>query len=147
MRKVEGNPPERKIGDKLTCEHCGKVFIYTRKMNRYRKHCDRKCYIEAYRANLDKQPYPRIWYNGRKEYLHRVIFMQAHPEIELTPEDIIHHIDENPYNRDPSNLQLIRADDENARHKHLREHNFFRGRRKAKAVASSDDPDLQDCPF
>ena len=86
--------------------------------------------------NFDTVPYPRIWYKGKKEYLHRVVWMEANPDQTLTSDDVVHHKDENPFNREPSNLEKLEG-----RAAHLREHNFWRGRtgRKSEPTTYSDD--------
>lgn len=69
---------------------------------------------------FDERPYPQVWHEGRREYLHRVIYMKATGET-LGPNDIIHHKDHNPFNREPSNLEK-----KDGRLEHLRSHNFHR---------------------
>jgi hypothetical protein len=86
---------------------------------------------------FDKRPYPQMYYKGKLEYVHRVIYMQ-HTGETLTADDIIHHKDENPFNRDISNLEKLTGD---ARRRHLEIHrpNF---RRNGTARLVGDD-----CPF
>lgn len=119
---------------------CGKQIAIAGRGRKLKKYCSRECYRKAV-SDFDNTPYPQIWHNGKRIYLHRLIFMQAHPEIELTPDDIIHHKDENPYNREPDNLELIRGDD--ARLQHLIEHNFHRGKTgRRKKDTSTFDPEF-----
>jgi len=115
----------------IVCQQCGTRFAKTAKCKPYRKYCSRECYRQASRRLTDVA-YPQIWHNGRREYLHRVIYMQTTGEI-LTPNDIIHHRDGDPFNRDPANLQKI-----NGRLEHLREHNFHRGRSKPAPTYDED---------
>lgn len=84
-----------------------------------RKFCTRECYRVSMRK-FDSVPYPMIYFRGKREYLHRAIYMQATGET-LTPNDIIHHVDEDPFNRAIENLEKV-----NGRDEHLRRHNFHR---------------------
>lgn len=72
---------------------------------------------------FDDRAYPQIWHKGKRELLHRVIYMEATGET-LTAADIIHHRDENPFNRHPSNLERLSGNA--ARADHLAKHNFHR---------------------
>lgn len=141
-RQESASKKRHAIGDLIECWHCAKTFVFTASMKQYRRYCDRNCYREA-SHDFDRIPYPMIWVNGKRVYLHRYIFAQAHPEITLTSHDLIHHIDENPFNRDISNLELIRADDETARAIHLAKHDYHRKPKPLKPI----DPDLEDMPF
>jgi hypothetical protein len=105
----------------IKCEQCGIPFVRTHKMRPNRKFCGRDCYKLSCRE-FDRVPYPVIWHNGKREYLHRVIWMQNHPEETLGPDDIVHHIDENPFNREPANLEKI-----SGRAAHLHKHDYHRG--------------------
>jgi len=137
--KAKGGRP-RTRPDFSNCEHCGNQYkVATVTGNSNRRYCGRDCYLEAKRAG-SKNPYPKIYVNGKRVYLHRHIYAQAHPEIELTPEDIIHHKDENPFNREIDNLELIRGED--ARLKHLAEHNYHRGKTGRKKDTSTYDPEF-----
>lgn len=89
----------------IDCAQCGEAFEKTRKHRPTRKFCDRNCYRESMR-NFESVPYPVIWHNGKREYLHRVIYMLATGET-LTGDEIVHHKDENPFNRDPANLEKM----------------------------------------
>lgn len=103
----------------LDCQQCGLPFFRTCKDKKTRRFCSRDCYKIASRK-LDQVPYPRIWFNGKREYLHRVIYIQATGE-SLSGNDIIHHIDENPFNRSPENLEKLTG-----RAAHLHKHNYHR---------------------
>lgn len=118
----------RKTGDQVSCWQCGSTFRFdAQEMRQDRKYCGRDCYRESRRL-FDTRPYPEVWHNGKKIYLHQMIWMEANPDETLMPGDIIHHIDENPFNRDPSNLERLTGD---SRAQHLHRHNYFRrGRRE-----------------
>lgn len=101
------NTQRRRTGDLIQCQNCGELFKFdTDTMRQTRAFCRRDCYREAQRK-FDSRPYPEIWHEGKKQLLHRVIWLQANPGETLGPDDIVHHIDENPFNRDPSNLEKI----------------------------------------
>ena len=115
------------------CSHCKQDLNGTQN----KAFCSRDCYKES-RRDWSNVPYPRIWYKGKREYLHRVIWMEAHPEEELLATDVIHHKDENPFNRDIDNLEKVKDGAE-----HLARHNYYRHKRVKKEVYTYDE----DVPF
>lgn len=126
----------QQIGDKIKCGQCGKTFVFTNKMKQGRRYCKRDCYKEASRK-FDSRAYPEVWHEGKKVLLHRLIWQQANPEIELLPGDIVHHIDEDPFNRHPNNLERITGED--ARAQHFNKHGSNRHHAKTKLKESDID--------
>src|SRR5260221_327387 len=123
----------RKRPDFLTCANpeCKKEFPFGKmsSIGKDRKYCGKTCSNEMRRGRYDPDTaYPTVRHEGKRIYLHILIWMQAHPDEKLLPTDIIHHIDENPFNRSPDNLERLSGD--NARLEHLRRHNFHRHKRK-----------------
>lgn len=118
------------------CGNCGGSFKPRTRKGRPQRFCSRECYKQQMRQD-ETTPYPRIWHNGQRIYLHRLIYMQATGE-ELSPNDIIHHKDENPFNRHPDNLEKVPD-----RFEHLLRHNFHRGKRNG---GGHFDPE-SGCPF
>lgn len=96
---------------------CQLSFILGRKDKKTRRFCSRDCYKLASRTSAT---YTQIWHNGKREYLHRVIYMTSTGE-KLTSNDIIHHIDENKQNNDISNLEKLTG-----RAAHLFKHNYHK---------------------
>lgn len=139
--KKSGRPRTRPATAICQYHNCKREFAIAGINKPITKFCSRECYRNSLR-NWNDTPYPQVWHEGKRIYVHRLIFMEAHPEIELTSDDIIHHKDENPYNRHPDNLELIRG--EEARLEHLAKHNFHRDKRKRKNPDDVSDPD---CPF
>ena len=61
-----------------------------------------------------KEPSRRIYYRCGSEWLHRQIYIDNHGPI---PEGyIVHHIDGNPENNDPSNLECVSPKEHSQRH-------------------------------
>lgn len=139
-----GKLQRRRTGDLIECRNCGERFKFnTKTMRQSREFCRRDCYRELQR-NFDGRPYPQIWHNGKREYLHRVIFLEANPGETLGPDDIVHHIDENPYNRDPSNLEK-----KSGRAAHLHAHDYHRRKADRAITAALAEPlsEPDDIPF
>lgn len=98
-------------------------------------YCSRDCYRVLARQ-LETVAYPRIWYNGKREYLHRVIYAEnTGVSLEAIKDKIIHHIDGNAFNRSVSNLEIAENQAE-----HLRKHNYFRGNKNTGWKEDSDYP-------
>jgi len=110
-----------KKNEVLTCalSSCGLPFIRSNKDRKNRKYCSHNCYAIAKRINANVA-YPRLRVNGKMIYLHRFIYEQLTGEV-LTANDVIHHIDGNPYNRDISNLEKLEG-----QAAHLHKHNYHR---------------------
>ncbi len=121
-----------KRNTQIICQTCRTKFKRGCGMRKTRRFCNRACYLMDRRKDIDGSAYPQIWYKGRREYLHRVIYMEHHG-IELTPKQIIHHIDGNPRNRAIENLELL--DDQVA---HIHRHNYHRKRREVQKEIQKD---------
>lgn len=108
-----------------TCLFCEKEFEWTPYTHSSRKggpkFCGRPCYRADRQKDMDKTAYPMLWVDGRRVYLHRYIYEQHHG-VKLRSDQIIHHKDENPFNRAIENLELI--DGEEALREHLMKHKW-----------------------
>lgn len=116
-------------GKTFTCQICKTIKVCTK--SKKRKFCSRACYI-AYSRQLPTSQYKRVWHNGKRVYLHRLIYEQ-HSGKPLEPDAIIHHIDGNKTNNDPSNLEKLTG-----KAAHLHCHNYHR---------RSDRTFNDECPF
>jgi hypothetical protein len=118
----------------IICQNkdCGLPVLRVHKTDRQDKFCSKECYGQ-YKREQANVPYPRIRVNGKRVYLHRYIYEQMTGET-LKPSDIIHHKDENPYNRNFENLEKLTDQGE-----HLRRHNYHRGRRAAQTWQPDDE--------
>jgi hypothetical protein len=116
-------PRLRKYELIVTCilPDCGLLFMRSCKDRPNRRFCSRDCYRLAMRK-YETVAYPQIWHNGKLEYLHRVIYCEANNlKIEDIKDAIIHHKDENAFNRHPDNLEKLEG-----RAAHLHVHNYHK---------------------
>ncbi len=111
------------------CLFCGDILTTKRKKQKY---CNRNCYKESCRK-FDFVPYPMMWYKGKRELYHRVVYMESTGEI-LTSNDIVHHINNNPFDRRIENLEKL-----NGQAAHLHVHNYHRDKRKRKIDVDTDE--------
>lgn len=91
-----------------------------------KKYCSRGCMAACYRGS--GKSHIRIRVNGKREYLHRIVF-EKHVR-PLRDGEIVHHKDENKHNNAPENLEAL-----SGQAAHLHKHDYWRGRRKAKTLA------------
>lgn len=95
---------------------CQLLFITNDKR---RKYCSRDCYRYTKQQDSIKS-HRRIWFNGKREYLHRIVYMTETGE-KLTSDDIIHHINGNKFDNRFENLQKLTG-----RAAHLHCHNYHK---------------------
>lgn len=89
----------------VTCGYCGRRFRrQPAEVGKTANFCDRDCYWSWRKAGTDPKGYVRS--NGSRVRDHRVVAEQmlGRP---LRKGEVVHHIDRNPKNNDPSNLMVL----------------------------------------
>jgi hypothetical protein len=100
----------------LTCAYCGLPFLVSAKrMKKNKKYCSRDCARLGSIKPVVKN-HRRLRVNGKRMYLHRLIYEQTTGE-KLQPGEIVHHLDDNKFNNIPENLEKL--DSQSA---HMRRH-------------------------
>lgn len=104
------------------CEFCKTEHGPFRKglCNACRVRLQRKGYVERDRAvngtgTTTVDGYALVTENGKRVYLHRLI-MEELLGRKLTEHEVVHHIDGDKLNNDPSNLKLFASQAEHAKH-------------------------------
>lgn len=117
--------PAKKFYPDKICKNCGALFNRTISKNgrlegtedfNKRKFCCYKCSVEyrvgpnhyAYKpeGSVRKDGYVRVSVRGERVYLHRLKAAELLGR-ELSANEHVHHIDNNPQNNDISNLNIV----------------------------------------
>ena len=113
----------------LVCPTCAETFTVPQSaVRKGRKFCSNKCArVRAAKPGT----YRNVVVDGKLVKKHRLIMEQALGR-PLLPTEIVHHVDEDPSNNDPSNLEVCASQRE-----HTRKH--------SKAYISETERECADC--
>ena len=91
----------------VECQTCGKRFMrHISEQDigvRINQFCSKPCYFIWRQENMSKDSYPK---GEGGVHMHRLVAEQylGRP---LSPEEVVHHLDENKHNFDPGNLAVL----------------------------------------
>lgn len=111
------------------CAYCTKEL-----KPRQKRYCSPLCSSLGLRGSGSS--HIRVMHNGRREYLHRIVFEQHFRALE--PGEIVHHKDENRHNNSPENLEAL-----SGHAAHLHAHDYYRGRKRKKMSSSEIDAEVE----
>lgn len=108
-----------------SCEMCGSTFRRTPRLNRTPRFCSRSCKARSTKGNsfIDKKGYVHVWLpdhpmaNSTGYVLEHRLIVSRQLGRALRADEHIHHVDENPANNAPENLQVVTPEE------HRRIHN------------------------
>ena len=95
------------------CHVCG--FPLDRRQEKF---CSIICKSIAARKTYLKAKYPHLTVNGEKAYVHRVAWQKNHGR-RLLPGEVVHHINCDPTDNRPENLQAMTISEHSALHHRL----------------------------
>lgn len=99
----------KRTGSQLDCSWCGSRFYrHMAEQDSERSFCSRPCYMK-WRAN-QRTSYPKLG----SEHVHRVVAARVLGRA-LLPGEVVHHIDLDKQNHDPSNLAVFPSQADHAR--------------------------------
>lgn len=99
----------------------------------FRPKCAGRLFGNKIRGTGKRTPYIMIRVDGERVYLHRHVWETANGR-KLKEGEIVHHVDGNQRNNEPSNLEALAG-----RSAHLHRHNFHRRADEAKAEKFAED--------